>query len=69
MSSLVVQEYVWASVSVTLLIHFLSSPAFLLPWSMLPDVIDEDELLTGKRSEGSFYSIFILIQKLGAATV
>eukprot|EP01127_Copromyxa_protea_P021138 TRINITY_DN7185_c0_g2_i1.p1 TRINITY_DN7185_c0_g2~~TRINITY_DN7185_c0_g2_i1.p1 ORF type:complete len:547 (-),score=80.68 TRINITY_DN7185_c0_g2_i1:38-1678(-) len=42
--------------------------AFLLPWSMLPDVIDEDEWRSGKRSEGSFYSIFILVQKLGAAT-
>eukprot|EP01126_Amoeba_proteus_P060404 TRINITY_DN7989_c0_g3_i2.p1 TRINITY_DN7989_c0_g3~~TRINITY_DN7989_c0_g3_i2.p1 ORF type:complete len:378 (-),score=55.16 TRINITY_DN7989_c0_g3_i2:599-1732(-) len=40
---------------------------FLLPWSMLPDVIDKDELITGIRREGAFYSIFTLVQKLGLA--
>jgi GPH family glycoside/pentoside/hexuronide:cation symporter len=39
--------------------------AFLVPWSMLPDVIDLDELRTGTRREGDMYSIFVLFQKIG----
>jgi len=39
--------------------------AFLVPWSMLPDVIDLDELNTGTRREGDLYSIFVLFQKVG----
>jgi len=41
--------------------------AYLIPWSLLPDVIDEDELRTEFRREGAFYSIFVLIQRLGLA--
>ncbi len=43
--------------------------AYLVPWSMLPDVIELDELETGKRREGSFYSLMVLLQKGGAAIV
>src|SRR5690606_28632457 len=39
-----------------------------LPYTMLPDVVDEDELMTGIRREGAFYSIFVLLQKIGLAT-
>ncbi|MFP4364162.1 MAG: MFS transporter [Spirochaetia bacterium] len=39
--------------------------AYLIPWSMLPDVIDLDELRTGERREGIFYSFMILFQKAG----
>lgn len=41
--------------------------AYLVPWAMLPDVIEEDELETGKRREGVFYGFFVLLQKLGLA--
>ncbi len=41
------------------------SLGFLIPWSLLPDVIDEDELRTGKRREGIFYGFFVFLQKLG----
>lgn len=41
--------------------------AYLVPWSMLPDVIEEDELKTGHRREGVFYGYFALLQKFGAA--
>jgi len=37
----------------------------LIPWSMLPDVIDLDEVRTGKRREGDLYSFFLLFQKIG----
>ena len=41
--------------------------AYLIPWSMLPDVIELDELNTGKRREGIFYAFMVLLQKLGLA--
>ena len=40
--------------------------AYLVPWSMLPDVIDADELQTGERREGVFYSLVVQLQKLGS---
>jgi GPH family glycoside/pentoside/hexuronide:cation symporter len=38
---------------------------YLVPWSMLPDVIDQDELEHGHRREGLFYAFFVFLQKLG----
>ena len=43
------------------------SVAYLIPWSMIPDVIELDELNTGQRREGIFYSFMVLLQKLGLA--
>lgn len=43
------------------------STAYLIPWSMLPDVIDLDELQTGQRREGLFYAFMVLLQKVGLA--
>jgi Na+/melibiose symporter-like transporter len=37
---------------------------FTLPLSMIADVIDLDELKTGKRSEGSYYGCLTLFYKL-----
>ncbi len=41
------------------------SVGYLIPWSMLPDVIELDELETGQRREGIFYGFFVFLQKLG----
>jgi GPH family glycoside/pentoside/hexuronide:cation symporter len=41
------------------------SIGYLIPWSMLPDVIEQDELDTGVRREGLFYGFFVFLQKLG----
>jgi GPH family glycoside/pentoside/hexuronide:cation symporter len=43
------------------------STAYLVPWSMLPDVIDLDELQTGQRRDGIFCSLMIQLQKFGTA--
>ncbi|ERN42044.1 sugar (glycoside-Pentoside-Hexuronide) transporter [Rubidibacter lacunae KORDI 51-2] len=43
------------------------STAYLVPWSLLPDVIDLDELQTGQRREGIFYAFMVLLQKVGLA--
>ncbi len=60
--------------SQTLLLYILAilagfgvSTAYLVPWSMIPDVIDLDELNTGKRREGIFYSFMVFLQKIGLA--
>lgn len=43
------------------------STAYLIPWSMVPDVIELDELQTGQRREGVFYAFMVLLQKMGLA--
>lgn len=39
--------------------------AYVVPWAMLPDIIEHDELETGRRREGSFYALAAFFQKLG----
>jgi GPH family glycoside/pentoside/hexuronide:cation symporter len=39
--------------------------AYIVPWAMLPDIIEHDELETGRRREGSFYALAAFFQKLG----
>ena len=43
--------------------------AYVLPWAMVPDVIEFDQLQTGERREGSYYAFASFFQKLatGAA--
>ena len=55
-------------------IYFLAASAGLgvaaahvIPSSMIPDVIEEDELATGFRREGTFYGILVFFQKVGTA--
>lgn len=43
------------------------STAYLVPWSMIPDIIELDELQTGQRREGIFYGFMVLLQKFGLA--
>lgn len=43
------------------------STFYLVPFAMLPDVIDEDELRTGERQEGMFISLMVFLQKVGGA--
>lgn len=39
--------------------------AYLIPWSMMPDVIEFDEWETGERREGVFYGFMVFLQKIG----
>eukprot|EP01103_Thecamoeba_quadrilineata_P020718 TRINITY_DN904_c0_g1_i8.p1 TRINITY_DN904_c0_g1~~TRINITY_DN904_c0_g1_i8.p1 ORF type:complete len:450 (+),score=70.93 TRINITY_DN904_c0_g1_i8:42-1391(+) len=43
------------------------SVTVLIPWSMLPDVIEQDVLETGLRREGIYYALFVMLQKLSVA--
>lgn len=58
----------WAVYALTAYAGLCLGAGMLLPSTMLPDVVDEDELVTGTRREGAFYSLFILLQKIGLAT-
>ena len=40
----------------------------MMPWSMLADVIDEDELRSGARREGIYAGTFTFVRKLGGAS-
>lgn len=40
--------------------------AYVLPWSMIPDVVEFDQLQTGERREGSYYAFASFFQKLAA---
>jgi sugar (glycoside-pentoside-hexuronide) transporter len=39
----------------------------LMPWAMLGEVVDEDDLLTGHRREGLYNGVFTFLRKLGGA--
>ena len=58
----VILMYVFASI-----VGVGISTAYLVPWSLIPDVIDLDELNTGERREGIFYSFMVFLQKVGLA--
>ncbi len=53
--------------TLAVLAGFGVSVAYLVPWSMIPDVVDLDELNTGQRREGIFYGFMVLLQKFGLA--
>ena len=40
------------------------SAAHVLPWAIIPDAIEYDQLNTGNRHEGMFYSLIILANKI-----
>jgi Na+/melibiose symporter-like transporter len=54
-------------VAVTCLTAFGYAAVDLMPWAMLGEVIDEDDLLTGERREGVYNGIFTFLRKLGGA--
>lgn len=39
----------------------------VLPWAMIPDVVEWDELETGTRHEGMFYSLVTLFRKIASS--
>jgi len=41
--------------------------ADMMPWSMVADIADEDELLSGERREGLFVGVFTFVRKLAGA--
>ena len=41
--------------------------AYVVPWSMVPDVVEYDEIRSGQRREGSYYAFASFFQKLATA--
>jgi sugar (glycoside-pentoside-hexuronide) transporter len=41
----------------------------LMPWSMVGEVVDEDDLATGERREGIYYGMFMFLRKLAGTSV
>ena len=41
------------------------STNYVLPWSIIPDVVDYDALANGRRREGVLYGLWTFLQKLG----
>jgi len=56
-----------AMVAVSLLSGFGYAAADMMPWSMVADVADEDELACGERREGVFMGIFTFVRKISGA--
>jgi len=60
-----------SSMLVILVICFLAgigvSAVHVLPWAMIPDAVEVDELNTGSRHEGMFYSLITLLRKIATA--
>ena len=63
-------------VSITVLLVLLAASAGLgvaaahvIPAAMIPDVIEQDELETNLRREGTFYGILVFFQKVGTAVM
>jgi sugar (glycoside-pentoside-hexuronide) transporter len=58
----------WTMVAIASLAAIGYAVADLMPWAMLGDVVDEDEVATGERREGMYVGFFMFIRKLGGAT-
>ena len=52
-------------IALLLVAGFGLSSNYVMPWSILPDVIDADELANGVRREGIFYGLWTFWMKLG----
>lgn len=39
--------------------------SYVIPWAMIPDIIEHDEMKTGQRRGGSYYAFISFFQKLG----
>jgi len=55
----VLLAYVLAALS-----GFGIATAYVIPWAMVPDVVEVDQAVTGQRREGSYYAFASFFQKL-----
>ncbi|MTJ09472.1 MFS transporter [Anabaena sp. UHCC 0204] len=60
-------QQIWLMYIIAMIAGVGLSTAYLIPASMIPDVIDLDELQTGQRREGIYYGFMVLLQKFGLA--
>lgn len=67
-SALPADQVIWAYLLAALSGSGIAT-AYVLPWAMVPDVVEYDQLQSGQRREGSYYAFASFFQKLatGAA--
>jgi len=58
---------IWVIFVIAGLIGLGTSGAAFSPWSMLPDVLDVDQLATGKRRQGTYAGVMTFLRKLSTA--
>lgn len=58
---------VWVFVALYLTAYLGIAVFNLVCWAMITDVIDDTEIHTGKRSDGTIYSVYSFARKLGQA--
>lgn len=58
----------WAVFAVSMLAGIGYAVADMMPWSMLGETMDDDELRTGERREGLYAGFFTFLRKLGGAS-
>jgi GPH family glycoside/pentoside/hexuronide:cation symporter len=56
-----------AIVTLTILTGVCLSAGQILPWAIVPDTVEYDEYLTGRRHEGVFYSFMTLARKIASS--
>jgi len=57
----------WVMIGLAPLVAIGYSAADLMPWAMVGDVVDEDDLNTGERREGIYNGFFTFLRKLAGA--
>lgn len=63
----VTPERSWLIIPLAMLAGAGVAVAYLIPWAMMPDIIEFDEWETGMRREGIFYGFMVFLQKTGIA--
>eukprot|EP00939_MAST-03C_sp_MAST-3C-sp1_P001823 g1823.t1 len=58
------KEDMWAAYFISFIAGFCLTVVYLVPYAMLPDVIEIDEKKTGKRREGTYAGFFVVFMKL-----
>ena len=57
----------WVGFAGVLFAGFGFAAVDIMPWSMVGDVIDEDDLATGERREGLYNGLLMFLRKLAGA--
>jgi GPH family glycoside/pentoside/hexuronide:cation symporter len=58
---------VWVILVLAALAGIGVSATHVIPWAIIPDAIEWDELQTGERHEGMFYSLVVLAKKIATS--
>jgi len=70
LGSLFINQPEWPF-GITLMATFFAGAGYaaadMIPWSMVADIADEDEILSGERREGLYVGVFTFLRKLAGA--